>query len=144
MLFLRAYITYARARSTCKASATAWLLPLSVFFREWQSNFWHLGFFPEILTFLMKHKHNLKGLTQVKILKKKSVGRCGIMKTCKRRLKTQVVFVQYWWRKCKKRECTCRVVVLVINGLEIISSLLIITVPRCHRWLSYKWFESRT
>lgn len=39
----------------------------------------------------MKHKHNLKGLTQVKILKKKSVGRCGIMKIRKRRLKTQVV-----------------------------------------------------
>ena len=44
----------------------------------------------------MKHKHNLKGLTQVKIVKKKSVGRSGIMKTRKRRLKTQAVFVQCW------------------------------------------------
>lgn len=119
----------------------AWLLSLSVFLREWQSSFWHLGLFPEILTFLMEHKHNLKGLTQVKFLKKKSVG-LALWKRANAALRLKSYSCSVG-EEMLKRECTYRVVVLVINGLEIISSLLIITVPCWHRCLSYKWFESR-
>lgn len=118
----------------------AWLLPLSVFLRQWKSSFWHLGF-KEILTFLMKHKHNLKGLTQVKFLKKKSVG-LALWKPANAALRLKSYSCSVG-EEILKRECTYRVVVLVINGLEIISSLLIITVPCCHRCLSYKCFESR-